>query len=175
MDETSFEELRKVHLEERHSPLLCAIPENFYDAYLSYLDVCSQHLEKDFSIEKARVFENTRRVFIELVRLRCQKVILKTFKDVRTGAITSDDLARQEKDLHRDLLRYFKEYENRFSKFEPVPIKEQSSVKVEILADLPEFVSPGGQTLGPLSKGQLIAVDQETAGLLLAKKICKTV
>ncbi len=176
MQETSFEELRKVHLEEKHSSLLCPLPENFYDAYLSYLEVCSETLKNNFSIEKAKVFENTRGVFLELVRLRSQKVILKAFKDCRTGATTSEDLARQETGLYLALLKHLKEYENSFSRFKPADVPEapKSVVRLELLENLPEFVSPSGKVFGPLSKGQFLEVDEETAGLLLAKSVAKT-
>ena len=180
MEEISFEELRKIHPEEKHSALLGTLAENYYDVYLDYLEKFYGGLKGDFSMEGAKTYENSKRVFLELVKLRCQKVVLKAFKDT-AGGVSTDGLTFQEKELYLLLLKTFNRYENNLATFKPIttPVQEQSEVKflkLEVLIDqLPAFVTPLGETLGPFSKGVTVELDEETAKLLVEKGACKEV
>ena len=194
MEEISFEELRKIHLQEKHSSVLSALPENFYDVYLNYLTTFYSSLKDGFSIESAKTFENCRNVFLELVRLRCQKIILKSFKDSRTGSVISDGLTTQEKDLYVSMLKTFTSYEHSLVPFRQAvgqnlsfnqnlnpnsgtivapPAMPKPSVKLVILGDVPQFVSSTGENVGPFTAGQEVELEEETAVLLTARNLAK--
>ncbi len=173
MEQISFEELRKIHLQEKHSSSLSFLAEEFYDIYLKYLDDFYSQLRGSFSIEGAKTFENSKTVFMELVRLRCQKIILKAFKDNgRSHLVNSDGLTHQERALYLSMLRSFTDYEALLStkvsrkKAEPI-------LSIEILQDVPEFVSPSGKSVGPFTIGAKIELDEQTANLLIEKQLGK--
>ncbi|MDP3742603.1 MAG: hypothetical protein Q8R15_04775 [Candidatus Micrarchaeota archaeon] len=178
MEEISFEELRKIHLEEKHSPLLSQLPENFFDIYLQHIDTFYSKLKDVFSMEGSKTYENSRKVFGELVRLRGQKLILKAFKDSKSGGVSSEGLATQEKELYLSMLKLFTEYDSSLLGFKPVPQVEstvEKSVKIELLVDLPQFVSPSGNTIGPFEKGSVVEVDVPTRKILGEQGACKAV
>ncbi len=180
VEEISFEELRKIHLQEKHSPLLSQLPENFFDTYLAYIDRFYSKLKDEFSMEGSKTYENSRKVFAELVKLRGQKLILKAFKDGKGGGVSSEGLTLQEKELYLSMLRLFAEYDSALLGFKPVPQIEPEApveqiVKVELLVDLPQFVSPSGKTLGPLEKGSVVEVDEATREILVQQGACKAV
>ncbi len=180
MVETSFDELRKVHLQEKHASTLLQLGEDFFDVYLNYINEFYSELKGDFSMQDAKAYESCRQVFLELVHLRCQKVILKAFKDSRTSTVSTDGLAQQEKELYLSMLRAFSNYEESlsFSKRAPeakqVPPTVVDQVKVEVLVDVPQFVSANG-TLGPFTAGIQVELDSETASLLTGKGAAKRV
>lgn len=190
MEEISFEELRKAHLQEKHSPLLSPLAENYFDTYLQYLDKFYGELKEGFSIESAKTYENSKKVFAELVKLRCQKVILKAFKESKAGGVSTDGLTAQEKALYLSTLKLFAQYESELFSFNPInagknldvldvaPQQEQTlpleEVKlVEVLTHLPSFVTPSGKAIGPLEKGATAEIDAETAKLLVEKGVAK--
>ncbi len=180
MEEISFEELRKIHLQEKHSSTLSLLCEDFFDIYLAYLEKFYSNLKKEFSMEQAKTYENSKMIFKEIVRLRSHKIILKAFKDARTGGVSSEGLTHQEKKLYLTMLKSFNDYENNLADFkQSLPIEEvaavQNKVKIELLAEVPEFVSPSGKPIGPMLKGETKEVDEETANFLqetgMAKKV----
>lgn len=177
METISFEELRKVHLQEKHSSMLSPLPEEFLDVYSKYLSDFYTDLKGGFSIEGAKTYENCRNVFVELVRLRCQKIILKAFKDSKTCNTDSEGLTNQEKNIYISMLKLFVEYEAGLLTSKPMkPIAAQSvakTVKVEILLDVPEFVTPSGNGIGPFTRGTIIELDEATAILLIEKGAAK--
>ena len=178
MEEISFEELRKVHLQEKHSTLLSQLAENFFDTYLLYIDKFYSKLKDEFSMEGSKTYENSRKVFAELVHLRGQKVILNAFKDSKGGGVSSEGLTHQEKMLYLSMLKLFSEYDSGLLGFKPVPQVElavEKSAKIELLVDMPQFVSPSGKTLGPLEKGSVVEVDDPTREILLQQGACKLV
>ncbi len=176
MEEISFEELRKVHLQEKHSSLLFPLPEEFFNTYLAYIEKFYSKLKDEFSMEAAKTYENSRKIFAELVKLRGQKIILKAFKDSKGGGVSSEGLTYQEKELYLSMLKLFAEYDSSLSGFKPAPQIEppiEKSTNLELLVDLPQFVSPSGKTIGPLEKGNVIEVDEATKNILLEQGACK--
>lgn len=175
MQEISFEELRKVHLAEKHSSILSQLSEDYFDVYLKYLRDFYTGLKADFSIEGAKTYENSRKVFLELARLRSHKIALKAFRDTRVNGVSSEGLTTQEKELYLSLLKLFNTYEETLS-FKPVSQSAQpTAVKLEVLLDVEAFVSPSGSTIGPFSKGSVFEADSDTAALLVEKQLCKVV
>ncbi len=175
MDEISFEELRKVHLQEKHTPTLFQLNEDFYDIYLNYMEKFYSELKGDFSIQSAKTFENCKSVFLELTRLRCQKIILKAFKDSKVNAYSTEGLTRQEKILYVSMIKTFTNYDSIYSGPKQAKPDNVVEVKLEILTDLPELVSPTGKTFGPFSKNSVIEVDEEIAKLLIEKNAARVV
>ncbi|MFH0714011.1 MAG: hypothetical protein V1722_05585 [Candidatus Micrarchaeota archaeon] len=176
METISFEELRKVHLQEKHSSMLSPLPEEFLDVYSKYLSDFYTDLKGGFSIEGAKTYENCRNVFVELVRLRCQKIILKAFKDSKTCNTDSEGLTNQEKNIYISMLKLFVEYEAGLltsKPMKPVQSNVAKTVKVEILLDVPEFVTPSGKGTGPFTAGTAIELDEATAILLIEKGAAK--
>ena len=175
MDEISFEELRKIHLQEKHSSVLSPLSEAFFDTYLKYMEQFYSELKGGFSMEGAKTFENCKTVFMELVRLRCQKLVLKSFKDSRTNSIDTDGLTTQEKTLYLTLLKSFSNYESSLSVSLAAKKKPPISIVLEILQDVPEFVSQHGKSIGPFTIGATIQLDEETSQLLIEKQVAKRV
>ncbi len=179
MEENSFEEIRKIHLQEKHSPVLSNLSEDFFDSYINYLSGLNLRLKDSFSMEGAKAYENSRKVLLELSRLRCQKIILKAFKDNRSTAVSIDGLATQERQLYLALLKTFSEFEGTLSIFPPREVPEEKvqiePVKVEVLAEIPEFVSHDGNALGPFQAGAVVFLEQGIARLLAEKGVCKVI
>ncbi|MCX6767823.1 MAG: hypothetical protein NTY90_03800 [Candidatus Micrarchaeota archaeon] len=181
--ELSFEALRRIQLQEKHNATLTIVDDVFYDAYASFLSQQADRLRQNFSLDEVRVYENTQKILHEIIEKRQQKILLKAFRDLRTGEVTSEGLAKQERELYIELLKLLQSHEAALnsafagekSMQEKTAEKEKDAVTVKILVDLPAFVWTDSQQVGPFSASQVVELRREEAELLIKRNAAEAV
>ncbi|MGB9577008.1 MAG: hypothetical protein ACP5O3_00625 [Candidatus Micrarchaeia archaeon] len=181
--ETSFEELRKIHLHEKRVGSLAQVSEDFFQAYRALLQQQKEELCKSFSLDGARSYENLSKMLKEVVELRQNKILLKALRDLRAGSVSSEGLASEEKELYTSAIKLLKDYEDLLVAPVPKPVELEAAcvagalpsvVKVRILSDIPEaFVGDDGKDYGPFSAGQVVELSGDQASLLVRRKVAE--
>ena len=174
--ELSFEALRRIQLQEKHNATLTVVDDSFYEAYAGYLSDQAARLKQAFSLDEVRVYENTHKILKEIIEKRQQKILLKAFRDFKTGEVTSEGLAKQERELYIELLRLLQAHEATLNAAfavekaaEQKPAADNGLVSVKILVDLPAFVSADSQPVGPFTASQVVEIRKEEAELLIKR------
>jgi len=170
--ETSFDALRAVQMQERHSPALVKLEDDFYPRYVAWLTELESQVKKQFSLEGVQTLENSRRALMDLFELRKQKLFFKALKDFRKGAVSATGLSGQEKELYTGLITLLSQYQLALA---PRTDASDSDVEVEVLADVPAFVGFDAQTYGPLKTGQRARLPKKQAEFLSRKGILKVI
>jgi len=182
--EISFDELRKVQLLEKKSASLAPLSETFFVEYREWMAKQEEALKTGFSLEGARTCDNASRVLQEIVALRQQKILLKALRDMRAGEVSSDGLAREEKQLYTSAVKLLTEFECSLVgrtvapegggvKCEPLP---DGFLSVRILADIPEaFVGSDGKEYGPFTASQVVRLSRDQALSLVHRKVAEEV
>ncbi len=179
--ESSFEALRRIQLQEKHNATLTVVDEAFYEAYAAFLIRQAEKLRQSFSLDEVKVYENTQKILKEVIERRQQKILLKAFRDLKVGEVTSEGLARQEKELYIELLKLLQAHEatlnSAFAGEKTVQEKpeEKNTVTVRILVDLPAFIGVDYQTLGPFTASQVVELKKEEAELLIKRNAAEPV
>jgi DNA replication initiation complex subunit (GINS family) len=187
--ELSFEALRRMQLEERRHAALANVEENFLDQCRNWLSEQGRLLKKDFSLDAARVYDNSVKILRDVLARRQQKILLKVFKDLETGETRAEGLAREEKEFYYSVMKLFNGYSQEMGKLfsrekeveQGVAEREaekpagKKSVKLRFLADLQEFVGPDAKIHGPFFTEQVTDVDESVAGMLVKRKVAEQV
>lgn len=187
--ELSFEALRKIQLQERNFGALSALQDDFYEAYSLWVLEQQRALKADFSIERMKAYENSKKILEEIRQKREQKILLKALKDYRNDTVSSDGLAKEEKALYLASISSLKEFEETAAaainpekpKTPAIPVEIQPSttpqtaepaadvLKVKLLLDIPQFVGIDGTAYGPYADGEVAAIKREVAEILVRK------
>lgn len=170
--ETSFDALRSVQMQERHSPALVRLEDDFYSRYSAWLSEMDAQVKRSFSLEGAYILENARRALSDLFELRKQKLFFKALKDFRKGAVSSTGLSGQEKELYTRLITLLSQYQ---LALDPSLHASENDVSVELLCDVPAFVGFDAQTYGPFKTGQSTRLPKKQADFLASKGVVKVV
>lgn len=162
--ELSYEELRKMLVQERHSSALEALDELFFDSYEQLLKQREEALKASFSIDSARALENFRKVFDDLKRQRLNKLLFKSLRDCELNSLSSEGLVAQEKELYNELTRLLSEYLSaKIVKAEP------ALLRTRVVSPVSSFVGFDGSNYGPFNPGDSVELPREVA-LLLSKR-----
>jgi len=184
-----FDTLRRVQLQERQSSGLASVSENFFDECRSFLKQARERGEQgdSASVREAANFEE---VLKNVVGARAQKILFKAFRDLKTGMVTTEGLAREEKEFYNSLIKLFTEFEASVlhsavaatqtrGGLEDKIVKQnsveqaaalQSSVKARFLLDLPRFPWLDSVQYGPFKKGEVAELRKELADFLNQRK-----
>lgn len=183
--EVSFEALRRAQLEEKRSPTLAPLPEDFYGRYSALMREHQARLHAQFSLEAASVHESMRRVLRDVWERRQHKLAVKAITDARSGNSSLEGLCAEEQRLYNAILTLLKKGDVEFTQSmgsntaapqtaaQPAaevtitaPIEQGVLTRVKTLADLPAFVGPDGQSFGPFRAGAEVDLPANTANLL---------
>jgi hypothetical protein len=156
----TYEILRGFVTKERESSKFVSLPEDFHSQTTSYLKGKEKLQTDTWELSSAR------RLIQDLLELRERKVLNAAFFFVKSG-LNPEYLMEHEKKLFDNAVNLLKEFE-----------REQPEVyvegKVEVLKEVPEFLGPNMETLGPLKKGQVIMLPKGVADVLVKKGAAKT-
>jgi len=162
-----YDSLRTILLQERSQSSLEPLKEDFFDQCSNFVDLQERLLKEKFSLEQAKILENSKKMVGELRQVRLRKILFKSLKDFETNAINSSGLTADEKEFYRSAVSLVAEYAKKSGG------KTQS--KLRILVDLPKIQTPTGETCGPFSAGQTAVLGEEAAELLLQKKVAEKI
>jgi len=164
----NYDFLRNLLSLERSQSGLELVKEDFFLHCGSFVAIQEGVLKESFSLEQARVLENSRKIMGELKDVRLRKILFKAFRDLEANAVNSSGLAKEEKEFYRSVLSLLSQYKQKGS-----PAEEK--VKVKILVDLPEMQSPDGGAFGPFQRGAVAALSPATADLLAQKNAAEKI
>lgn len=163
----NYDFLRNMLSSERSQSPLEQVKEDFFSQCSGFLKLQEAALQQGFSVEQARVLDNSKKIVAELKDIRLRKILFKAFRDLEAGTVNSSGLSSEEKDFYRSVLSLLSQYKQKGF--------VEEKVKVRILADLPEMQSPEGGAFGPFSSGQIAALDKAFAELLLQKNAAEKI
>jgi DNA replication initiation complex subunit (GINS family) len=187
-----FDSLRRVQLQERQSSGLASVSEGFFDECRAFLKQMRERGENGDSTAM-REAGNFEEVFKNVVSARAQKILFKAFRDLKAGTVTTEGLAREEKEFYNSLTKLFTEFEASVLHFAFPPASEQATaesgsgdsarksekpvaasvlknVKARFLLDLPRFPWQDSTQYGPFKKGEVAELRKELADFLNERK-----
>ncbi|MCK4550602.1 MAG: DNA replication complex GINS family protein [Candidatus Aenigmarchaeota archaeon] len=187
----TFKYLRELQGKERAASTLTKIPDDFYDAVVSYLKRKQRISARDSmrSFTDLKEIENTVPVIKDIFNTRERKIMSSCIRSARTD-IKVENMTLEEKnafDSVRDLLKKRRKFlgglfetgdernKNEAPK-EPVDKKEDKMCekqkdtpfkKIEVIEDIPEFVAEDLETYGPWSPGEIVVAPKKVAQIFI--------
>jgi len=182
--ELSYDEIRRIHREEKNSSRLVKVDSDFYSALNDFMQgEKSAYLESlsDFSVSKTRNFTNLKKMVEEIFLMREKKILSRALIVSRTGETGSEGMASQEEEVFKKTVDLLKKHDaivgemfsngNGRSSSKPKTEKTLSEVKLKILDEIPSFVGGDMKEYGPFSKNQNISIPYKIAKLLISRKL----
>lgn len=172
--ELTYEDLRRLQRKEMASASLVQLPDGFYSDAEGMLTKHEQYLKAEFSLQRAKEYENTLKIIRDIYSKREGKILLRAARAARTGE-DIDGLASEEKALLSsvvDLLQKNRErFEHRLSPSKVPPAQEEAEkrMKLKLLMDLPEFVGLDGNVYGPFKTGSETQLAMDEAQRLIRR------
>ncbi len=169
-----FDALRRVQLHEKNHAALSPLDADFYAACKAAMD----ELEKqscEGMIDAGRERSNMARLLREVISTRQQKILVKAQRDLRTGEVSSDGLAFEEKQLYVSLIKLLEAHESTILPRETIaPIAPQATegavdgmVSLRVVQDVMQFVGRDLKVHGPFKANETVKLEKDDAALLL--------
>jgi DNA replication initiation complex subunit (GINS family) len=172
-----YDELRRIHRLEKNTSKLVEVEDDFVDSLQTFVEQEKKNYLaslKNFSASDAREFTNLKRVIEEIFLMREKKILNKALISVHTKEVDLDNMARQEKDTFKKLLRILEDHASLSdSLFGEKEKRESELVSVEILKDVPTFVGTDMKEYGPFSEGQKVELPTKIARMFISRKIAE--
>ncbi|MFH1780185.1 MAG: hypothetical protein ABH803_03530 [Candidatus Micrarchaeota archaeon] len=165
LTEISYDELRKTLLQERQNSAIESLKEDFYSEYESLIKNREEDLQQKYSIEKAKIVENLRKVLNDLKKQRLHKLLFKALKDCEMNSGNKDGLITEEQSLYEELTTLLREYLSQ-AKQNNSKTREKTTEKFKVKTKISEFVGFDGNNYGPFTEGQVIELPKEIASFL---------
>ncbi len=187
----TFKYLRELQGKERAISTLTKIPDDFYDAVVSYLQRKQRISSRDSmrSFTNLKEIENTVPVIKDIFNTRERKIMSSCIRSARTD-IKVENMTLEEKnafDSIRDTLKKRRKFLDRLFETgdeksknetpqEPVNKKEDTMdekqkdtafKKIEVIEDIPEFVAEDLETYGPWSPGEIVVAPKKVAQIFI--------
>jgi len=175
-----FEELRRIHRQEKNSQQLAELSEDFLNELKDYL--AEKKAEYLKNIEKGSTtsedFLNIQRMAREILEIRERKILKKAFHAAMSPETEQEPLlSGEEKKLFSSIYKVVCEYKKYL---DGIFVAEQkgkekekhlNTISVQIIEDVPAFVGANMKEFGPYKKDQLIELPQDVAEILISRKL----
>jgi DNA replication initiation complex subunit (GINS family) len=158
----TFETLSKIAREEKASPSLTRLPEDFFESVSSYIYKKTQVNEGNDNWE----LENAKMVLSDIIRMRERKILLSAFSFADSGAEPAN-LAPDEKSLFDQAASLIMNFRTGRKKVLE-PGHERKSM-IAFLEDVPQFVGTDMSNYGPFAKGDIANLPDDVTKLLIEK------
>jgi DNA replication initiation complex subunit (GINS family) len=172
----TYDELRRIHRLERNTSKLVDVDEDFISSIEEFAEEeKKKYLEslKNFSSGSSREFTNLKRVVEEIFLMRKKKILNKALIASHTSDINFENMANEEKDFFKDLLKIIEDYNKHYvNLFGEKETKSEDS-KVKILKDVPTFVGTDMKEYGPFKEGEEVSLPAKVAKLFVKRKIAE--
>jgi DNA replication initiation complex subunit (GINS family) len=180
-EKLNYKRLRELLRDERDSPILTPLPENFMEKIEEFLSEKFNEIEKNRSILEMREIENTIAIIKEICAIRNQKIILKALRS--RGKEKVEGLMDREYRVYNDFCNIIEnsesELENFLNKYTQKNITEkmqtQQLKKVRIIKEVPLYKGPNNQTYGPYAPGEERELPISEASWLIKVKLAEEV
>jgi DNA replication initiation complex subunit (GINS family) len=158
----TFETLSKIVREEKASPSLTRLPEDFFEDVASYLYKKTQLNEGNDNWE----LENAKMVLSDIIKIREKKILLSAFSFVDSG-VEPSNLTPDEKTLFDQAASLIMQFRTGRKKVLE-PGHEKKSI-IAFLEDVPQFVGTDMRNYGPFAKGDIANLPEDVTRLLVER------
>ncbi len=165
METITFELIRKIQREERDSPQLTKLPENFFEKVSAYLEQKKKMEDRKASLE----VKNVERLVENIFDLRERKILNQAIITVRTK-IPPQNLTQEEEKFFEEVVKILKERREKF-----FGLKKEKKKMVRFKEDVPEFVGMDGETYGPFKKGEEGEIPIENFEILVKRGLVEEI
>lgn len=165
----TYDVIRKLAMDEKASPKLNKLPEDFFEnvrAYLEKKGKIAQSKEDHWELDSAR------RWLQDLLDMRERKLLMIAPAFVKSGVLPGD-ITPEEKDFFDRLVEQIKEFQSR--KKGVLEGKKEDLDSVAFLQDVPRFIGVNMRNYGPFKKGDVANIPADNAKLLLEKQAAKKI
>jgi len=191
-DEISYDKLREIQKAERGTGVIMALPADFYASAARFIARLKAEMGAGFALEKAREFENAVKVVRDIYAIREQKIVLRAIGAARgnngVAGLTVEEQALYERvkaavaDGSGSLEGLLGGIPQPAAKAEsppalaPAPLAAPQPAIIpgralKFLLPVPQFVGPSGASLGPFKPGDVSALPEREAELLVKRKL----
>ncbi len=165
-----YNELRKIHIEEKRSNNISQLKENFYVEVNGYIEKTEIKLNEEPNPALRRELENCLKILNEVQKKRIEKIILYGFNEIYNGFDPLENLTQEEKTLYeeikKDVTKVKKNFEKRSTK------KKEDIIKVRVLKQIPKFKGFDNKYHGPYEEGKVYEILKNVGeSLIKAKKM----
>ncbi len=162
-----YNELRKIHIEEKRSNNICNLKEDFYIEVNKYIEKTKKKLDDDPDPALRRELENCLKILNEVQKKRIEKILSYGFNEVYNGFDPLENLTSEEKSLYEEIK---KEVTKTKKNFEKRNVKRKEDIiKVRVLKEIPKVKGPDGE-YGPFEEGKIYELPRKTGELLINTK-----
>lgn len=162
-----YNELRKIHIEEKRSNNISQLKENFYIEINNYIEKTKKKLDENPDAAIRRELENCLKILNEVQKKRVEKIILYGFNEVYNNFEPLENLTLEEKMLYeeikKDVIKIKKTFEKKGSK------KKEDIIKIRVLKEIPKFKGTDGE-YGPYKEGDVCELPKKVGELLIKAK-----
>lgn len=165
----TFDLIRRIQREEQRSPKLSDIPENFYDAAISYVNQKKQIGEREDRKGMIEV-KSIERLIEDIFDRRERKIVTAAVNTARTN-IQPENMIEEEKDffdLVAATIRQRREAKLR-TMFTVEKVEKEGLIVFK--DDVPEFVGSDMKNYGPFKKGDIAKLPEENTKILIEKGV----
>jgi DNA replication initiation complex subunit (GINS family) len=165
---SKFNEIREKYHKEKNIPGLSDLPEDFYIRSLQDIKFLEEKIKTGFDGDVLREYESSMSMLKRLYWMRIQKIVIMALNsEEKPAGLLPEETVVYDK-VKRDL------EEAKFMFTCPVG-KEKSTIKVQVLVDLPEFVGTDCRNYGPFSKDSVTELPKREAEILLKQNVVRSV
>jgi DNA replication initiation complex subunit (GINS family) len=165
----TYETIRKLVIEEKNSPKLIELPDNFFQDIKAYIENKAKVSEGK---EDVWELDNSKRMLQDLLDAREGKLVKLALIYVRAG-VTPGKIMPEEKAFFDSLVENIRNFQD--SRKETLGGQREESETVAILDEVPKFVGINMKTYGPLKKGDIARIPKENSQLLISKGLARII
>ncbi len=161
------ETIRRIFEEEKNSPTLTKLPDDFFEQVRNYLEKKSKMIRE----ESDRWALDSIKRRLQTIFERRERKILNFAPSFMASGILPENLTPEEKRFFERVVECINEFhEEREKRFER---EEEKLVPVTILKDVPKFVGINMRNYGPFKPGDITTLPQPNADLLIEKEMAE--
>lgn len=165
----TYETIRKLVIEEKNSPKLIELPDNFFQDVKAYIENKAKVSEGK---EDVWELDNSKRMLQDLLDSRESKLVKLALIHVRAG-VTPGKVMPEEKAFFDSLVESIRRFQD--SRKETLEGQREESETIAILDEVPKFVGINMKTYGPLKKGDVARIPKENSQLLISKGLARLI
>jgi len=163
-----YNELRKVHIEEKRSNNISQLKEDFYIEVNEYIEKTKKKVNEDADPAVRRELENCLKILNEVQKKRIEKILLYGFNEIYNGFDPLENLTSEEKELYEEIKGDVTKIKKRFEK--KTTKRKEDIIKVRVLKQIPKFKGPDGNEYGPFKENDICELPRKVSELLLGAK-----
>ncbi len=163
----TYEAIRKLAMDEKASPKLNKLPDEFFENVRIYLDnkgKIAQSKDDRWELDSAR------RWLQDLLDIRERKLLMIASAFVESG-LTPGEVTPEEEEFFGKVVKQIKEFRDR--KKDVSEGKREKLEAVAFLQAVPKFVGVDMHNYGPFKEGDVANLPEGNAKVLLEKKAAK--